>query len=340
MKWEFIAERKNDFLKNCLVYEAFEDNFVCVFGRPHPGYLTVRHGMSYSHYIDNKSASELSRFLLEKTKSNPKFLEEIHETGKRHFNNLLGFCSSLKNPENKTKEELLEAIKEYFRLYKMPYPYFLITVAPDAFEKEKNTGAINTMAKLRFEGRASYNKTHEIVLPLFKEIAGRLNLSVEELKFLQPSEIIALLEGKNLDTKSLINSRQHCFFVHSHGKSVLHENASLEIKEGKPDEIRGRGTFPAKYRGKAKLIHNKDDIKNIGYGDIIVLQMTTTDLITKGIEKAGAIITDEGGITCHAALLSMEMNIPALIGTRIATKRLKDGDIVEIDTEKGIAKKV
>jgi len=337
MKWEFIAERKNDFLKNCLVYEAFEDNFVGVFGRSHPDYLTVRHGMSYSHYLNNESASKLSEFLLEKAKNNPEFLKNLYKTGKNHFNNLINFCQSLNDLKNKTKAGIIETIKEYFRLYKMPYPYFLITIASHAFESNKE--AINIMAKLRLEGRASFNKTHEIVLPLFEEIAERLNLSVNELKFLSPKEIISLLNGKTIDAKSIINSRQHCFFIHSHGKSTLHENASLEIKEHQSTEIKGRGTFPAKYRGKVKLIHNKEDINNIELGDIIVLKMTTTDLIMKGIEKAGAIITDEGGITCHAALLSREMNIPALIGTRTATKILKDGDIVEIDTEKGIVSK-
>ena len=76
------------------------------------------------------------------------------------------------------------------------------------------------------------------------------------------------------------------------------------------------------------------------YGSIIVSRMTTPNLITKGMKKAGAIITDEGGITCHAAVLSREFNIPALIGTGNATKLLKDGDMVEIDTDKGIANKV
>jgi len=56
------------------------------------------------------------------------------------------------------------------------------------------------------------------------------------------------------------------------------------------------------------------------------------------MKKAAAIITDEGGITSHAAIISREMNIPCIIGTKIATKIFKDGDLVEVDADKGIVK--
>jgi pyruvate,water dikinase len=56
------------------------------------------------------------------------------------------------------------------------------------------------------------------------------------------------------------------------------------------------------------------------------------------ILKAAAIIADEGGITCHAAIVSRELGIPCIVGTKIATQALKDGDLVEVDADKGIVK--
>lgn len=56
------------------------------------------------------------------------------------------------------------------------------------------------------------------------------------------------------------------------------------------------------------------------------------------MRKAGAIVTDEGGITCHAAIVSRELGKPCVIGTKIATKVLKDGDEVEVDAEQGIVR--
>jgi pyruvate,water dikinase len=67
--------------------------------------------------------------------------------------------------------------------------------------------------------------------------------------------------------------------------------------------------------------------------------MTTPDLMP-AIEKAVAIVTDEGGMLCHAAIVSRELGIPCIIGTRNATSILRDGDLVEVDAEKGIVRKI
>jgi pyruvate,water dikinase len=65
--------------------------------------------------------------------------------------------------------------------------------------------------------------------------------------------------------------------------------------------------------------------------------MTRPEYIS-AMKKAAAIVTDEGGITCHAAIVSRELKKPCIIGTKIATKVLKDGDLVEVDADKGIVK--
>tara|TARA_Y100000310_G_scaffold338021_1_gene426573 strand:- start:1597 stop:1776 length:180 start_codon:yes stop_codon:yes gene_type:complete len=58
------------------------------------------------------------------------------------------------------------------------------------------------------------------------------------------------------------------------------------------------------------------------------------------MKKAAAFVTDEGGVTCHAAIVSREMKKPCIIGTKIATKVLKDNDLVEVDANKGIVRKI
>ncbi len=58
------------------------------------------------------------------------------------------------------------------------------------------------------------------------------------------------------------------------------------------------------------------------------------------MKQASAIVTDEGGVTCHAAIVARELGIPCVIGTKMATKVLKDGDEVEVDADKGIVKRM
>ena len=69
------------------------------------------------------------------------------------------------------------------------------------------------------------------------------------------------------------------------------------------------------------------------------MEMTTPDFVP-AMKKAAAIVTEQGGITSHAAIVSRELGVPCVIGTKIATRVLKDGDLVEVDANKGIVRKV
>ena len=102
-------------------------------------------------------------------------------------------------------------------------------------------------------------------------------------------------------------------------------------------EIRGQIAFKGKTQGRIKIVKNKNQMLKVKCGDILVSPMTTPDFLP-AMKKAAAFITDEGGITCHAAIISREMNKPCIIGTKIATKVLRDGDLVEVDADKGVVK--
>jgi pyruvate,water dikinase len=80
-------------------------------------------------------------------------------------------------------------------------------------------------------------------------------------------------------------------------------------------------------------------VAKVKMGDIIVSPMTTPNYIT-AMRRAGAFVTDEGGVLCHAAIISREMNKPCVVGTKYATKVFKDGDIVEVNGEPGIVSKI
>lgn len=335
MKWQKLAEREGDFLKNCLLYDNFQNNFPRVFNRHHCNFLTTRKGNTFTHFMDEEDARNLSLFIKEQTQNNPLFIYNQVEEGKKHFKNLIKFSEELKSINDLNSEELAEAANEYFRLYKEPYPHFNLTIFSEELEKEGNTEIINLMADWRLFARTHFNKTHDLIKPLFEEIAKKLNLSVEEVKFLKPDEIIEqLLIG------SKIKRRQNCYFLFQEGKYLLKEDDIYPIAEEFFPEVRGMGTFPAKYTGRVRVIRSNDDLRKLENGEIIVLRMTTPDLMLDSIKKAGAIITDEGGITCHAAVLSREFNIPALMGTGNATKLFRTGDWVEVDTELGMANKI
>lgn len=74
-------------------------------------------------------------------------------------------------------------------------------------------------------------------------------------------------------------------------------------------------------------------------GNILITGMTRPEILPV-IKLASAIVTDEGGITCHAAIVAREFNIPCVVGTLFATKVLKDGDVIEVNANQGIVRKI
>ena len=104
-------------------------------------------------------------------------------------------------------------------------------------------------------------------------------------------------------------------------------------------EVSGKMASPGKVRGICRVIPHPNRILEFNDGDIIITGMTRPNFVPL-MKRAGAIVTDAGGILCHAAIVSRELKKPCIIGTQIATKIFKDGDIVEVDADKGIVRKI
>ena len=110
-----------------------------------------------------------------------------------------------------------------------------------------------------------------------------------------------------------------------------------EIKEIK-GIVASIGGKAGQIKGTTKIILSEKDFSKIKKGDILVVKETNASFLPAML-KVGAIITDFGGILCHAAIVSRELKIPCIVGTKIATQVLKNGDKIEIDTKNGIVHK-
>lgn len=156
-------------------------------------------------------------------------------------------------------------------------------------------------------------------------------------------EIEKALIGNKVDKK--VNNRSKGF-----GLVIIKDTAySMDVAEarkikGKIEkpvedvlEIKGSVACLGFVEGKVRVLSLANESNKMQEGEILVTSMTTPDFIS-AMKKAKGIITDEGGISCHAAIVSRELKKPCIIGTKIATKVLKDGDLVQIDANKGIVK--
>lgn len=99
--------------------------------------------------------------------------------------------------------------------------------------------------------------------------------------------------------------------------------------------LKGLGASPGTYKGIVKIVFSPEEAhQNIRQGDILVTSMTDPNF-TPAMKKAGAIITNTGGILSHAAIVSREFGIPCVVGTKTATNVLKDDMKVSVDGLKG-----
>ena len=98
--------------------------------------------------------------------------------------------------------------------------------------------------------------------------------------------------------------------------------------------LTGLGASPGVAVGKVALLKDEDDMEKVKLGDILVTTMTTPDMVP-AMKRAAAIVTDEGGMTCHAAIVSRELGVPAVVGTKTGTKVLADQLLITVDGEKG-----
>jgi pyruvate,water dikinase len=98
--------------------------------------------------------------------------------------------------------------------------------------------------------------------------------------------------------------------------------------------LKGLGASPGIVSGAVRVVRKLDQLDKVGEGDIIVTEMTTPDMVP-AMKRAAGIVTDEGGMTSHAAIVSRELGVPAVVGTGEASSTLSDGRVVTIDGDKG-----
>ncbi len=183
--------------------------------------------------------------------------------------------------------------------------------------------------------------------PLIREIAKRLNLSITQVKFMTIEEVKNALETGEINLAEINNRMKHCVTISTGKVRLFSGKAADQLAQGIYEEkadasishITGMPAFSGKVVGTVKIILAASDMKKFNRSDVLVSPATNPNLL-QIMKIAGAIVTDEGGVTCHAAIVSRELKKPCIIGTKVATKWLKDGDKVEVDAVKGVVKKL
>lgn len=237
--------------------------------------------------------------------------------------------AAIKNP----KKELAEINKQH-QESKQRY-YHLYNKLPVGLKKKAEISQkLLYIRDFRFEQflRGIYN-----FYPLLKEIGRRLDLTYDELIYFKPNEVLAkrIPSDLALRQKRYVNIKNQIYT----GKPADQIYQLFNQAPEKKDQVSGKGVSAGVVRGIAKVVLSTKEFGKVKKGDIIVCEITTPDYMPV-LHKVSAIVADIGGFTSHSAIVAREMEIPCIVGTEIATKIFKDGDLIEVDANKGVVRKI
>lgn len=189
--------------------------------------------------------------------------------------------------------------------------------------------------------KSTFWYTHYFSL-ILAEISKRINIDLQDLKYMTCREVSTIFENKPDADELKARKMNGVYYWDKEGMEALHSKDADEVKKAilgeinfeDIDDFRGLSACTGRAVGPVKILKSSTELSKIEKGDILVAVMTRPDYIP-AMKRASAIVTDEGGITSHAAIVSRELGVPCIIGTKIATKILKDGQIVEVNANHG-----
>ena len=240
----------------------------------------------------------------------------------------------------KERKEAIESVNKVFEQLK------------DEQELLELAKTIHEYVYLRTERIDVYKWTRLHDAKFYRAFEKHFDLDQGWAGHLTRSEIISALKSGELPAKEIMSARAEeryaVYLVPGETRVITDEQDIKSFVESKiPDYykseqknfVEGKPAFKGKISGKVRLILRLDEVPSMKKGEILVANMTHPDYMP-AIHKAAGIVTDEGGIVCHAAIISRELKIPCVMGTGEATKIFKTGEMVEVDADNGVVRRV
>ncbi|WP_461460984.1 phosphoenolpyruvate synthase [Methanobrevibacter sp.] len=212
-------------------------------------------------------------------------------------------------------------------------------VTPDHYDVDKKSGKIEnlTVSDKKFM-YINDDKGTSLKVEVPEDKRNERVLSDEDLeKLINMAKTIENLYKKPMDTEWAMQ-KGNLYLLQARPITTLDNIDESSQSDSTTDLdviVKGLGASPGMASGSVKIIFDLDELDKIEDGDIMVTAMTTPDMVP-AMKKSAGIVTDEGGVTCHASIISRELGIPCVVGTGEATSTLKDAQEVTVDGKKGL----
>lgn len=217
-------------------------------------------------------------------------------------------------------------------------------------------GILDTVARMRFEAKKIDTPLVEFSERLLREAAQRTDLSVNQISNLDLKELEALLKQGREPNLERVNKRQYLFVLKirvANEKTTIKDVGDKKAKDiveydrstSNATFLKGETAYPGNTVGVARIVpllssleEYEEYIDTLRNTDVLVASMTAPRL-TPAFSKVAAVVTDEGGLMSHAALVARERKVPCVIGTRSATRTFQEGETIIVDATNGTVTK-
>lgn len=284
------------------------------------------------------------------------FQPDVWETAERSASALRGLVATQPAAIPTGRREQLE---ECFRAWVAMYPGFSwASHFPGIFLRERflkrHGGRIQPLLDQWYQRRAQveglFEQADEFARLIVAVTLVDAGADAADVHLLRLSEVEALVKHEEVPAQAGLDDRRAGYWLVNEQLSTgVNTDSFLREHDWALPRVEGdvqaglKGTVamsaPRPITGPAFLVLSKADIGKFPRGSVLVAPMTWPDVIP-AMKQAAAIVTDEGGLACHAAIVSRELGIPCVVGTKHATRLLQDGDTVEVDATNGTVRRI
>lgn len=333
--FQYTFSRPRNLFEICLYYLVYDNGFKKLSNNMfYLNPIIVFDKKVYREYSNTSNNNEDPFIFVKNSIKNKTISSE-------QVNKALKACENAKTMLSKFSN--FKKIINDFVCYETLNNYSNFLIGDNVLRNFDSKGLDKTLKNALMESRDVFDKATELIIDYIKRYAKDYlkNDYEKQIQFLTLDEIL----NKQELTKKQLEERQSGFVYYKNKITYCSDQEQVDawakknefiLNDVKKSKIVGNSIFGSvayngTVTGRAVLVFNENDFKKVKQNDIIISPMTTPSF-SQVLDIVSAIVTDDGGTVCHAALLAREYKVPCIVGTKTATQFFKDGDIIEINT--------
>ena len=333
--------------------DAAKEHFYKLTGLRIHSFTYVKDGLDYYCFLPR--ALSILKARLERLSDDGQitYMRRIEKDYYAHVGEFESFLKKYKNSKFKNfkDRELIDFINAWAKAFsKLTMQVWCAVFLDIWYPSEQEKGVIKKfMGKMRDHLGRRHNQSRELEKKLYAEIGKRIHTSFNGMFYLFPEEIInALKKRKTLEPlaqermKFCVTTDEfgsYRAFAGARAKKIARTYDLPKQGSKKQNILHGMPAHPGAVKGKVRKVLLDSEFPKFKQGEILVALQTMVHYIPL-MKKSKAILTEFGGLTSHAAIVSRELGKPCVVGIPNLIASLKDGDLVEVDAEKGVVRKL